>query len=533
MVTRFLDQAGLIALWGKIKDYIADYHSNHLPTIGNKALKFKTNNSLATVVTMNEDTNDKTLEINGDSTWITSGALDLTTSNTVKATFSHAAPDSSSMSSRTYTSSTGNYAFGTEYTVIASAALDADDKGHVNIGTSSTNPGLTLTKQKIKDTNRAIKVDGSEKLASNVNTAVDFVDGTGTDAVWTSTGSKIQYNIKEATASVLGGVKITNKDSNLTLSSSNASLDGSTTDRYYGVQVDNNGVAFVNVPWPNQVSALNAKLKVAADSGTAAQIFSANAENDSTVTIAGGTNLNTSVNGTTLTVNHDTMNSNSSPMATAVVSSGAGANTSSVSTGCNVLSGVSLAHTNGHITGVTSTYTTLTAATQSSAGLMSAADKTAIDNLSQTIATALTSAITPKGSITAEDLVAALENQDNNPLSQSHIGYLYNLSTPLVIGNTITGDTSTFYSNFVEGGNLTANGSDRFVIQAGQNLLVVNTGTAQNPSYKFDIISGMMDLSGYVEKSDIGRIFLNAEDSGVTYSSSNIEGTFNIQDGLT
>ena len=104
-MAKFLDQAGLSYFWGKIKSYVADYHSNHLPAVGDKAFKFKTSNNLATVITMNEGTNDKTLEINGDGTWITSGALDQTTSNTIKATFSHAGPDSASMNDRTYRSS--------------------------------------------------------------------------------------------------------------------------------------------------------------------------------------------------------------------------------------------------------------------------------------------------------------------------------------------------------------------------------------------------------------------------------------------
>ena len=54
------------------------------------------------------------------------------------------------------------------------------------------------------------------------------------------------YTLPTATTIALGGILISNiLDSAVTLTSS------STADRYYGVQIDSNGLAFVNIPWTN------------------------------------------------------------------------------------------------------------------------------------------------------------------------------------------------------------------------------------------------------------------------------------------
>ena len=55
-----------------------------------------------------------------------------------------------------------------------------------------------------------------------------------------------KYSLPKATASVLGGIIASNV---LTTSVTLTSANGSTSSRYYGVQVDKDGKAFVNVPW--------------------------------------------------------------------------------------------------------------------------------------------------------------------------------------------------------------------------------------------------------------------------------------------
>jgi hypothetical protein len=56
------------------------------------------------------------------------------------------------------------------------------------------------------------------------------------------------FNLKTATTSEIGGIKPSNVlTSSVTLTSSN----GTTANRYYGVQLDSTGKAFVNIPWSN------------------------------------------------------------------------------------------------------------------------------------------------------------------------------------------------------------------------------------------------------------------------------------------
>lgn len=54
------------------------------------------------------------------------------------------------------------------------------------------------------------------------------------------------YSLPKATTSALGGIIVSNA---LTTAVTLTSANGSTADRYYGVQVDKDGKAFVNVPW--------------------------------------------------------------------------------------------------------------------------------------------------------------------------------------------------------------------------------------------------------------------------------------------
>lgn len=83
---------------------------------------------------------------------------------------------------------------------------------------------------------------------------------------------------------------------------------------------------------------------------------------------------------------------------------------------------------------------------------------------------ALPSAIVPKGTRTFSQLVPATD------LAVDNVGFMWNISD----GFTTTAD-------FVEGAG--------HVIPAGANVYVVNAGTVQTPSYKYDIFAGMYDLS--------------------------------------
>lgn len=67
--------------------------------------------------------------------------------------------------------------------------------------------------------------------------------GTSSDAAITSSGT---INLKTATTTEIGGMIASNV---LTSAVTLTSASGATNSRYYGVQVDNTGKAFVNIPW--------------------------------------------------------------------------------------------------------------------------------------------------------------------------------------------------------------------------------------------------------------------------------------------
>ena len=99
----------------------------------------------------------------------------------------------------------------------------------------------------------------------------------------------------------------------------------------------------------------------------------------------------------------------------------------------------------------------------------SGAVKTAID-------TAVSSLYKPAGDKTSAELIAALLIADN-------LGKVYNITT-----------SGTTTADFVGGAGVTIN--------VGDNVAIVDVGTAQNPSYKFDLLSGFIDLSNYIQKSN-------------------------------
>lgn len=87
---------------------------------------------------------------------------------------------------------------------------------------------------------------------------------------------------------------------------------------------------------------------------------------------------------------------------------------------------------------------------------------------------AVSSVYRPSGTLTASGIVSGLLIEDN-------AGNVYNVS-----------EEFTTTSDFVEGAGNT--------YPAGTNIVVVNNGTSSSPSYKFDVLAGFIDLSGYATK---------------------------------
>lgn len=91
---------------------------------------------------------------------------------------------------------------------------------------------------------------------------------------------------------------------------------------------------------------------------------------------------------------------------------------------------------------------------------------------------AIPSAIIPKGTRTFSQLAPSTD------LVAASLGFMWNIS-----------DAFTTTSDFVEGSGKP--------VAAGSNVYVVNNGTAAEPSYKYDIFAGPIDLSGYALKSEM------------------------------
>lgn len=111
------------------------------------------------------------------------------------------------------------------------------------------------------------------------------------------------------------------------------------------------------------------------------------------------------------------------------------------------------------------------------------------DTIDGKISTALTSAYKAGGSKAFADLTGL--NVEAN------LGLVYNIT-----------DAFTTTADFVEGAGKS--------YPAGTNVAVVNAGTAEAPSYKFDVMAGFVDLSGYVQASEMTVISNDEIDTIVT-----------------
>lgn len=85
------------------------------------------------------------------------------------------------------------------------------------------------------------------------------------------------------------------------------------------------------------------------------------------------------------------------------------------------------------------------------------------------IASQIGSVYKPKGSVTFANLPQ---------LSATELGHVYNVT-----------DAFTTTSDFKEGAGIS--------VPAGTNVAIINDGTDQNPVYKYDLMSGFVDLSDY------------------------------------
>lgn len=147
---------------------------NSTYTVGSKALNIASNTGTATqAIGVNESSQDRTLTIKGDGTYIT-GAVS-GSSNAATVTLSHADPtaDANSELTASLSGTAGTYALNTEFTVLTGVKAQRDAKGHIT--------GLTYTAQKIKDTNTTYTFDGTYNASTNkaatVSTVTNAING--------------------------------------------------------------------------------------------------------------------------------------------------------------------------------------------------------------------------------------------------------------------------------------------------------------------------------------------------------------------
>lgn len=94
------------------------------------------------------------------------------------------------------------------------------------------------------------------------------------------------------------------------------------------------------------------------------------------------------------------------------------------------------------------------------------------------VESAVVGALKPKGSVAFADLPQ---------LTAANLNSMYNVT-----------DEFTTTIDFVEGAGKT--------YPAGTNVAIINVGTDQNPVYKYDCYTGVMDLSGYWDKTELTAI---------------------------
>ena len=92
--------------------------------------------------------------------------------------------------------------------------------------------------------NSYVVVDGTRRNTQ----AIYFNYGDGIAINWTA-AEKLEFSLRSASPSELGGVKVPYTNTGAVTPQSKST----TADRYYGVELDKNGLAVVNVPWMDHV----------------------------------------------------------------------------------------------------------------------------------------------------------------------------------------------------------------------------------------------------------------------------------------
>lgn len=135
------------------------------------------------------------------------------------------------------------------------------------------------------------------------------------------------------------------------------------------------------------------------------------------------------------------------------------------------------------ISGKTVTFTTHGAAGTTGTKTLNLNDFATSSEVAAAIASAISSAYKPSGTIAKSGIVSGL-------LVEANQGNVYNVSEAFTVGSGSGQVPASLFVDAVAGNSY----------PAGTNIVVINSGTASDPSYKFDVLSGFVDLSGYATK---------------------------------
>ena len=105
------------------------------------------------------------------------------------------------------------------------------------------------------------------------------------------------------------------------------------------------------------------------------------------------------------------------------------------------------------------------------------------EEVSAAIASAISSTYKPAGTLSKSAIVSGL-------LIAGNLGNVYNISEDFTVGSGTGQVPSSLFTDASAGNSY----------PAGTNIVVINTGTASNPVYKFDVLAGFVDLSNYMTK---------------------------------
>lgn len=105
------------------------------------------------------------------------------------------------------------------------------------------------------------------------------------------------------------------------------------------------------------------------------------------------------------------------------------------------------------------------------------------DDVANAISNAISSAYKAAGSLTLSSMASSL-------LVNENLGNVYNVTNEFTVGSGSGQIPSNMFVDAASGN----------TYPAGTNIVVINAGTQSSPSYKFDVLSGFIDLSDYVTK---------------------------------